>query len=150
MVRLAICLALALVACKDEEKKPPPPPPPVVVQPPPPDPGPPDRPPSVTKERLALAEKVLAHMEAIATAGEANKTDCTAAAAAMKKAMDIARPDLEAMAVHRDEATDKAADAWFEKHYGQRMIAVMQKAIVVSKSCKDNAEFTRAMAESPF
>ncbi len=155
---LALALGAGAAACKgDKEEKPPPAP----VQPPPPAPEPPkppdptilaagEPPPSVTPEKKALAEKVLAHMESIAAAGEVSQGNCNAAAAAMKAEMDKARDDIEAMDAMRNGTADKDARQWFEKAYGHRMMTVMTKVMGIAGKCKDDPAFQTAMADSPF
>ena len=157
----ALLAAIALVgagavACKDKKEDKPPP---AAPAPPPakpadagivPDPIAGVPPPSITREQRELAEKVLAHMESIAAAGDASQGDCNAAAAAMKALMEKARADIEALDQLREAGTDKAARQWFEKAYGQRMMGVMSKVMSVAGKCKDNQSFQAAMADSPF
>lgn len=152
---LAALLATAAGACKDKkEEKPAPAAAPPPARPPDagiaPDPIAGLPPPSITREKRELAEKVLAHMEAIAAAGDASQGDCTAAAAAMKALMDKARPDIEAMDAMREDGADKAARQWFEKAYGQRMMTVMTRVMGIAGKCKNDVAFQAAMADSPF
>ena len=156
----AVLLALAIGAgasgCKDKKEDKPPP----AAQAPPPA-KPPDAgiapdpvaglpPPSITREKRELAERVLGHMEAIAAAGDASQGNCTAAAAAMKALMEKARPDIEAMDAMKNDASDKAARQWFEKAYGHRMMTVMTRVMGISGKCKNDVAFQAAMADSPF
>jgi hypothetical protein len=151
LVALALA-ALALSACKGDRKQETPPAP--AAAPPaekpaePPLPGEPP-PASVSPERRALAEKVLADMEAIAAAGEASQGNCKQAAVAMKAEMDRARPDIARMDAMKD-SPDRAAKNWFEKTYGNRMMGVMTKVIGVANRCKADPDFQQAMAGSPF
>ena len=105
---------------------------------------------SVSAEKKAMAEKVLAHMEAIAAAGESNQNDCKIAASAMKVAMDRARGDIAEMEKMKSEAPDKEARQWFEKAYGGRMMSIMGKVINIANKCKADPDFQKAMADSPF
>ncbi|HEU5060637.1 MAG TPA: tetratricopeptide repeat protein [Kofleriaceae bacterium] len=156
VVLLALAAAAGAAACKGKEEKPPPAaPPPPLARPPDagiqPDPVAGLPPPSITREKRELAEKVLAHMESIAAAGDASQGDCTAAAAAMKALMEKARPDIEALdAIRNDGGTDKAARQWFEKAYGHRMMTVMTRVMGIAGKCKDHPAFQAAMADSPF
>lgn len=155
---LLAALALPAAGCKGSDKKAEDRPPAAAPAPPAPAPAPPDPtilaagepPPSVTPERKALAEKVLADMEAIAAVGDVSRGNCKAVAAAMKAEMDKARPDIEAMEKAKDEASDKPARDWFEKAYGGRMMALMGKIINVAKDCREDPDFQAAMADSPF
>jgi tetratricopeptide (TPR) repeat protein len=154
-----LLLALALPGCKGGSDKPKEKPPAPAPARPPPAPAPPpdptivaagEPPPSVTPAHKALAEKVLADMEAIAAFADASQGNCQVVAAAMKAEMDKARPDIEAMEKIEHEATDKEARAWFERAYGSRMMALMGKIINVAKSCREDPDFQAAMADSPF
>ena len=149
-------LGAGATACKDKKEDKPPPAAPAPPPAKPPDAGiAPDPiaglpPASITREKRDLAEKVLAHMESIAAAGDASQGDCTAAAAAMKALMEKARADIEALDELREGGTDKAARQWFEKAYGHRMMGVMSKVMGIAGKCKDNPAFQTAMADSPF
>ncbi len=153
-----LLVALALPGCKGDDKPVEKPPAPAPAPKPPPPPAPVDPtvavagepPPSVTPEHKALAEKVLADMEAIAAAAGASKGSCKAVAAAMKAEMDKARPDIESMEKMNHEATDKPARQWFERAYGSRMMTLMGTIINTAKDCREDPDFQAAMVDSPF
>jgi tetratricopeptide (TPR) repeat protein len=157
-VVIVVALGLPATACKSDDKPattaPAPTSTPTPVKPvekaPVADPAAGEPPSSVTPERKALAEKVLAHMEAIATAGDTNQADCKRAAAAMKAEMDKAKTAIAEMDKMKNEAPDQAARQWFEKAYGIRMTSVMGKVIGVANKCKADPDFQAAMANSPF
>ena len=153
--RATLLLLVVAAGCKGDDKPAAKPPAPAPAPKPPPPPAPVDPtvalagepPPSVTPERKALAEKMLADMEAIAAAAGASKGSCKAAAAAMKAEMDKARPDIEAMEKMKDEATDKPARQWFERAYGSRMMALMGTIINAAKDCREDPDFQAAQEE---
>lgn len=157
-VVIVVALGLTSTACKNTDEKPAPAPAPAAapapVKPaekaPAADPAAGEPPSSVTPERKALAEKVLAHMEAIAIAGDTNQADCKRAAAAMKAEMDKAKTAIAEMDKMKNETPDQAARQWFEKAYGIRMTSVMGKVIGVANKCKADPDFQAAMANSPF
>jgi len=110
-----------------------------------------ERPASVTPEMAALADRVMNHMEAIATAAESNQADCKKAGAAMQAEAEKARPDIEKMEEMTEKTrNDPSADAWFKQNYESRLMAMVGKLMPVVQKCQADPDFQKAMKAMEF
>lgn len=106
------------------------------------------RPASVTDEMIAVMDKVVGAFEALGRDLEAVGTDCAKGAAAMRSHT----PKLKALAVEAkkfDEQTrnDQAAEEYFQKTYGDRLVASMGGLMQLSSSCASDPDFQAASDE---
>jgi hypothetical protein len=101
---------------------------------------------SVSPEMMAMAEKMVHHLDAIGNAAEANKTDCKKAASAMKEAAQKAKPDIEKAKAMKQQGGD-AFNKWFEEKYKDRLEAFGPKMIAIAQACGQDPGFMAAMQE---
>jgi len=91
-------------------------------------------------EEKALAEGAVKMLEEMASAAEANHSDCGKSAKALQSIVDKNKGLIEA---GRKMDSDPGKKAWFEQNYQDRMMASMKKMAPLMETCRNSPELLK-------